>query len=132
MHEKCFKITFFANFRKLQKKLPICKKKFAEILNVARAVVTNVEKKSNRHNRIFLLPQKSRQAVVVSLLYPPRNKMGSTRLNFLAMPKKFCDFGPVNEKTRLNLPDIFRDENTNTISEQISIEMKRMSRESKN
>ena len=53
MHEKCFKITFFANFRKLQKKLPICKKKFAEILNVARAVVTNVEKKVKPINRIF-------------------------------------------------------------------------------
>ena len=53
MHEKCFKIDFFVNFRKLQKKLPICKKRYAEILNVARAVVTSVEKKSNRHNRIF-------------------------------------------------------------------------------
>ena len=44
MHEKCFKIDFFANFRKLQKKLLICKKKYAEILNVARAVVAIVEK----------------------------------------------------------------------------------------
>ena len=53
MHKKWFKIDFFANFRKLQKKLPICKKKYTEILNVTRAVVTIVEKKSNRHNRIY-------------------------------------------------------------------------------
>ena len=53
MHEKCFKITFFANFRNLQKKLPICKKKYAEILNVARAVVTNVEKKVKSTFGIF-------------------------------------------------------------------------------
>ena len=53
MHEKRFKIEFFANFRKLQKKLPICKKKYAEILNVARAVVKNVEKKVKPRSRIF-------------------------------------------------------------------------------
>ena len=53
MHEKWFKIDFFANFRKLQKKLPICKKKYTKILNVARAVVTNVEKKVKSTNRIF-------------------------------------------------------------------------------
>ena len=53
MHEKCFKIDFFAIFRKLQKKLPICKKRYAEILHNGGAVVTNVEIKSNRHNRIF-------------------------------------------------------------------------------
>ena len=58
MHKKRFKITFFANFRKLQKKLPICKKKFAEILNVARAVVTNVEKKVKPINRIFFTSAK--------------------------------------------------------------------------
>ena len=52
MHEKRSKIDFFVHFRKLQKKLPICKKRYAEILNVARTVVTNVEKNSNRHNRI--------------------------------------------------------------------------------
>ena len=63
MHEKCFKIDFFANFRKLQKKLTICKKRYAEILNVDRAVVTNVEKNSNRHSEFFLVPQKSRQTV---------------------------------------------------------------------
>ena len=67
MHEKCFKIDFFANFRKLQKKLPICKKRYAEILNVARAVVTNVEKNSNRYSEFFLVPQKSRQSVRKSL-----------------------------------------------------------------
>ena len=69
MHEKTekrFKIDFFANFRKLQKKLPICKKMYAEILNVARAVVTNVEKNSNRYSEFFLVPQKSRQSVVFS------------------------------------------------------------------
>ena len=32
--------------------------------------------------------------------------MRSTRLNFLALSKKLGDFGPVNEKTRLNLPDL--------------------------
>ena len=53
MHEKWFKIDFFANFRKLQKKLPICKKKYAEILHTTRAVVTNVEKKVKPINRIF-------------------------------------------------------------------------------
>ena len=53
MHEKRFKIDFFANFRKLQKKLLICKKKYAEILNVARAVVTSVEKNEKRIDSIF-------------------------------------------------------------------------------
>ena len=53
MHEKWFKIDFFANFRKLQNKLPICKKKYAEILHTTRAVVTNVEKKVKPINRIF-------------------------------------------------------------------------------
>ena len=53
MHEKRFKINFFANFRNLQKKLAICKKKYTKILNVARAVLTIVEKKSNQHNRIY-------------------------------------------------------------------------------
>ena len=42
MHEKRFKIDFFANFRKLQKKLLVCKKRYAEILHVARTVVTIV------------------------------------------------------------------------------------------
>ena len=40
--------------------------------------------------------------LVYLLFPPPRNKMGSTRLNF------FCDFGPVNRKARLSLPDLFR------------------------
>ena len=53
MHEKWFKIAFFANFRKLQKKLLICKKKYTKILHAARAVVTNVEKKVKSNNRIF-------------------------------------------------------------------------------
>ena len=55
MHEKRSKIDFFVNFRKLQKKLPICKKKYAKILNSVRAVVTDVEKKVKPRNRIFLL-----------------------------------------------------------------------------
>ena len=45
MHEKALKINSFANFRKLQKKLSIFKKKYTKILSAARAVVTNVEKK---------------------------------------------------------------------------------------
>ena len=45
MHEKCFKIDFFAIFRKLQKKLPICKKRYAEILHNGVFVVINVENK---------------------------------------------------------------------------------------
>ena len=53
MHEKRSKIDFFVNFRKLQKKLPICKKRYAEILNVARTVVTNVEKNEKRIDRNF-------------------------------------------------------------------------------
>ena len=53
MHEKWSKIDFFANFRKLQKKLPICKKRYAEILNVPRAVVRSVEKKVKSNIRIF-------------------------------------------------------------------------------
>ena len=64
MHEKCFKIDFFANFRKLQKKLPICKKKFAGILNVARAVVTSVEKNEKRRNRISFGSHLEEQSVV--------------------------------------------------------------------
>ena len=64
MDEKQIKIDFFANFRKLQKKLPICKKMYAKILNVARAVVTNVEKRSNRQTEFFLLPQKSFHTVI--------------------------------------------------------------------
>ena len=39
MHEKWSKIDFFANFQKLQKKLPICKKKYAEIRDTVRSVV---------------------------------------------------------------------------------------------
>ena len=53
MHEKWFKIDFFANFRKLQKKLPICKKRYAEILHVGSAVAKNVEKKVKSNIRIF-------------------------------------------------------------------------------
>ena len=64
MHKTWFKIDFFVNFRKLQKKLPICKKRYGKILNVARAVVTSGEKKSNRTSEFFLVPQKSRQTVI--------------------------------------------------------------------
>ena len=55
MHEKWSKIDFFVNFRKLQKKLPICKKRYTEILGVARAVVTIVEKNENGTAEIFLV-----------------------------------------------------------------------------
>ena len=64
MHEKRFKIDFFANFRRLQKKLPICKKRYDEILHVARAVVTIVEKKVKRRNRIFFGSLLEEQSVV--------------------------------------------------------------------
>ena len=64
MHEKRSKIDFFVNFRQLQKKLPICKKKYAEILHVSRAVVTNVEKKVKRRNRIFFGSHLEEQSVV--------------------------------------------------------------------
>ena len=64
MHEKRSKIDFFVNFRKLQKKLIIGKKRYAEILHVGSAVVKNVEKKSNQESEFFLVPQKSRQTVV--------------------------------------------------------------------
>ena len=67
MHEKWFKIDFFANFRKLQKKLPICKKKYAEILNTARAVVTIVEKYVKRRNRIFFGSHFEEQSVSNSI-----------------------------------------------------------------
>ena len=53
MHEKCFKIDFFAIFRKLQKKLPICKKRYAEILHNGGAVVTYVGKNEKPVDRIF-------------------------------------------------------------------------------
>ena len=46
-------VFFFAIFRNLQKKLPICKKKYIKILNSVRAVVTDVEKKVKRRIRIF-------------------------------------------------------------------------------
>ena len=53
MHEKRAKIDFFVNFRKLQKELPICKKRYAEILHALRAVVTIVEKKSKTAKQNF-------------------------------------------------------------------------------
>ena len=53
MHEKRSKIDFFANFRKLQKKLPICKKRYTEILRTGGAIVRNVEKKVKSIVRIF-------------------------------------------------------------------------------
>ena len=58
MHEKWSKIDFFANFRKLQKKPRICKKRYGKILNVARAVVTSVEKKVKPIIRIFFTSAK--------------------------------------------------------------------------
>ena len=58
MHQKTPKIDFFAIFRNLQKKLPICKKKYAKILNSVRAVVTDVEKNVESTNRIFFTSAK--------------------------------------------------------------------------
>ena len=69
MHEKRSKIDFFVNFRKLQKKLPICKKRYAEILNVARTVVTNVEKNEKRIGRNFFGSHFEEQSVVVSPMF---------------------------------------------------------------
>ena len=63
MHEKRSKIDFFVNFRKLQKKLPICKKKYAKILNSVRAVVTDVEKKVKRRGRNFFGSHLDQQSV---------------------------------------------------------------------
>ena len=53
MHEKRFKIDFFSNFRKLQKKLPFPGKPYGSIRETSRAVVTIVEKKVKSTNRIF-------------------------------------------------------------------------------
>ena len=64
MHEKRSKIDFFVNFRKLQKKLPICKKKYAKILNSVRAVVTDVEKKVKRRGRNFFGSHLDQQSVI--------------------------------------------------------------------
>ena len=47
MHQKTLEIDFFVIFRNLQKKLPICKKKYAKILKSVRAVVTDVENRQN-------------------------------------------------------------------------------------
>ena len=54
MHQKTPKIDFFVIFRNLQKKLPICKKKYAKILNSVRAVVTDVENRQNGTSEGFL------------------------------------------------------------------------------
>ena len=54
MHEKRSKIDFFVNFRNLQKKVPICKKKYAKILNGVRAVVTDVDNRQNGTSEGFL------------------------------------------------------------------------------
>ena len=87
------KSLFFVNFRKLQKKLPICKKKFAEILNVARAVVTNVEKKSNRHNRIFFGSAKVAPGCRESAMTRISSNFFSTILESLwASEKNYVDF----------------------------------------
>ena len=59
---------FFANFRKLQKKLPICKKKYAEILNVDRSVVTHVERKQKRIGRNFFGSHLEEQSVVFPVM----------------------------------------------------------------
>ena len=54
MHQKTPKINFFVIFRNLQKKLPICKKKYVKILNSVRAVVTDVENRQNGTSERFL------------------------------------------------------------------------------
>ena len=54
MHQKTLKIDFFVIFRNLQKKLPICKKKYAKILNSVRAVVTDVENRQNGTSEGFV------------------------------------------------------------------------------
>ena len=64
MHEKRSKIDFFVHFRKLQKKLPICKKRYAEILNVARTVVTIVEKNEKWNGRNFFGSHFEEQSVI--------------------------------------------------------------------
>ena len=58
MHQKTPKIDFFVIFRNLEKKVPICKKKYAKILNSVRAVVTDVEKNVESNNRIFFTSAK--------------------------------------------------------------------------
>ena len=55
---------FFANFRNFQKKLPVCKKMYAEILNVDRSVVTYVGKNEKRIGRNFLGSDLEGQSVV--------------------------------------------------------------------
>ena len=63
MHGKRFKIDFFVNFRKLQKKMPICKKKCAEILHVPRVVITIVEKNEKWNGRNFFGSHLQEQSV---------------------------------------------------------------------
>ncbi len=75
MHEKCSKIDFFANFRKLQKKLPICKKRYAEILRTGGAVVTNVEKKSKTEEQnFFRLPFRATICSTAKTSILPKNR----------------------------------------------------------
>ena len=76
MDEKRFKIYFFANFRKFQKKLPICKKRYAEILNVARAVVVIVEKNEKRIDRIFFGSHFEEQSVEEGLVIKQDSLLG--------------------------------------------------------
>ena len=78
MHEICFKIDFFAIFRKLQKKLLICKKRYAEILNVARAVVVIVEKNEKRIDRIFFGSHFEEQSVINTPMGLIRQDFGKT------------------------------------------------------
>ena len=49
---------FFCKFSKTSEKIAYLQKKYAEILNVARAVVTNVEKKVKSTFRIFFTSAK--------------------------------------------------------------------------
>ena len=77
MHEKCSKINFFANFQKRQKKLPICKKRYAEILNVARTVVTIVEKNEKWNGRNFFGSHLEEQSVIdfEQKVEPPQRRL---------------------------------------------------------
>ena len=77
MHEKRSKIDFFVNFRKLQKQLPICKKRYAEILNVARTVVTIVEKNEKWNGRNFFGSHLEEQSVVKKITRRVRSNIAA-------------------------------------------------------
>jgi len=60
--------------------------------------------------QILMFHARPKPVYLPYLLLPSRGiKMWSMRLNFFAAPKKSFGFGPVNEKTRLNFSDLFRE-----------------------